>query len=84
MFELHVTLAKDSASPYTIELNRVRWTSSRIADDPILGAGTRFYRTAYCSTRQEAYKAIQDAQGFWTEALRFKIEQIVYDFRKQG
>lgn len=73
-FELHVTFAENPAMwPVA------GWTLSRIEGDPDLGSGARWYATTHAPTLRLALQAIEQAEARWPEALRYKVEHVVYD-----
>lgn len=73
-YELHVTLTEPAP-------DHPGWHPSAIDGDPVLGDGVKHYKTAATKTEKEARKWIADAKLLWPQAIRYKIEHVIYDER---
>jgi hypothetical protein len=87
-FECHVTCAKPNNMRFYEDIaTKHGWNSSFIEGDPLLGKQGFFYFTRHAASYDSLFttmevlcKALADVG---TKVLRKKIEQVLYDTRKE-
>lgn len=90
-FESHITIdtsdltnPKEQIEELKAIAKELKWTTSNITDDPILGPGNKFYFTMHCDNYDDSMDELNIAwetlcdRGFIP--VRRKIELVMYDY----
>lgn len=87
MFECHITTRVGDAQAAEEVAKWLHWKTSEIKRDPVLGDDSHFYLTTHGTTfndiENRMWTAAKMLQWRGVEYLRLKIEQIVFDSRKE-
>lgn len=87
LYEIHLTIDTKDAELATRVSTMLKWKTSEIARDPVLGNKNFFYLTKYTENLEDARIEIVAAKAalfhLGVNLLREKIEHIVHDIRYQ-
>lgn len=88
-YECHITVMASDGPAAEQVAKALRWKTSEIARDPVLGDDTYFYLTSHANERVVMHErmtaAVQALRAIGIFVVREKIEQIIHDVRhKRG
>ena len=85
LFECHITIPVSDALKGRLVAKELKWKTSQIDGDPVLGNNVYFYLTKYQDNLERMHsdlrQAVEDLRHLDVEVIREKIEQIVHDVR---
>lgn len=87
LFECHITCMTSQAPIAASVAEALKWKTSEIARDPVLGEDTYFYLTKYGDTYEDIFgdmkTTVRSLMSRQVRVVREKIELILHDKRNR-